>query len=110
MAKKDLIKTKNILLELLPQKGISIDKIVVFGSYAKGRARPDSDIDLIVVSKQFRGKDVFDQIEMIRGVHRELVKRVKKPFDILYYSDTEWKRGDSLIISAAKREGKVLYG
>ncbi len=30
-------------------------KIMLFGSRAKGTARPDSDYDLIIISKQFKG-------------------------------------------------------
>jgi predicted nucleotidyltransferase len=39
------------------KKEIPIDKIFLFGSYAKGSAAPDSDIDIIVVSPFFsRGR------------------------------------------------------
>ncbi|MCL4557202.1 MAG: nucleotidyltransferase domain-containing protein [Deltaproteobacteria bacterium] len=59
MAKKEIIKVKDVLRELLKQKGISINKIFVFGSYAKGTEREDSDIDIIVASKVFRGTSIF---------------------------------------------------
>lgn len=35
------------------KKEIPVEKIYLFGSYAKGNPRPDSDIDLIVVSSSF---------------------------------------------------------
>jgi predicted nucleotidyltransferase len=35
------------------QKEILVEKIFLFGSHAYGSARPDSDIDLLVVSPQF---------------------------------------------------------
>lgn len=109
MAKRDVIKIGRTLIELLKGRGISLNKIVIFGSYAKGTAEKESDIDIIVVSEDFRGKDVFEKVELTSGVHRELVKRIKKPFDIMYYSDTEWNKGYSLIINAAKREGQIIY-
>src|SRR4030067_1125623 len=34
---------------------IKVDQVIVFGSYLEGTARPDSDIDVIVVSDDFRG-------------------------------------------------------
>jgi hypothetical protein len=43
-------------------------------------------------------------------VHWKLVENVMKPFDIIYYSDEEWEKGDSLIINSAKKEGKSIYG
>lgn len=58
----DLIK-KYILL--LKQKGIEVSKVILFGSYAKGMARPDSDIDLAIVSAQF-GKDNWKEMVLLR--------------------------------------------
>ncbi len=110
MAKKEIMKIRDILRELLQQRGISINKIVIFGSYAKGIEKEDSDIDIIVVSKIFRGKSIFERVELTAGIGRELVKKIMKPFDIIYYSDEEWKKGNSLIINSAKKEGEVIYG
>ena len=110
MDKKEILKrTKETLLEAFEKSGVSVEKIVVFGSYARGKPRRDSDIDVIIVSKDFRGKDIFQKVEMVSGIDGELVRRTNKPFDILYYSDTEWKKGYSLTINAAKEYGKVLY-
>ena len=110
MAKKEFIEIQKILRELFQLRGISIYKIVIFGSYAKRMQRQDSDIDIIIISKDFRNKDIFERVELTRGIHRELVNRIKKPFDIMYYSDKEWDKGHSLIINAAKEEGEVIYG
>jgi predicted nucleotidyltransferase len=99
-----------ILTELLEQRGISIYKIVIFGSFAKGLSKEDSDIDIIIVSKDFRNKSIFERVELTAGINRELVRKTMKPFDIMYYSDEEWEEGNSLIINAAKEEGEVIYG
>jgi len=40
-------------------------KIILLGSYASGSARPDSDVDIIIV-KSFRGNPT-DQVIEIRG-------------------------------------------
>ncbi len=110
MVKKEIIGIKETLLNLFQRKGIKITKIAIFGSYAKGKQKEDSDIDIIIVSPDFRNKDNFEKVKLTRGVHRKLVDRTKKPIDIMYYSDLEWNRGHSLIINAAKREGKIIYG
>ncbi|MEO0300241.1 MAG: nucleotidyltransferase domain-containing protein, partial [candidate division WOR-3 bacterium] len=107
ITKKELTK---ILIELLKQRGISIYRIVIFGSYVKGLSKEDSDIDIIIVSKEFRNKNIFERIELTAGINRELVKRTMKPFDIMYYSDEEWEKSNSLIINTAKREGEIIYG
>jgi uncharacterized protein len=49
-----------MLRELLRQEGVAVDGIILFGSRAKGTHRPDSDIDLCVISRNF-GKDRFEE-------------------------------------------------
>lgn len=111
MSKTRNIKTQivKILTQRFQERGIALDKIVIFGSLAKGMQRRDSDIDVIIVSKDFRKKSLFERVELLTGIGRELVKRTKKPFDIMFYSDQEWNKGYSLVINAAKKEGEVLY-
>jgi len=48
-------------------------------------------------------------VELIAGIGRELVRRTKKPFDMLFISDQEWDKGNSLVINAAKKDGQILY-
>jgi uncharacterized protein len=111
MSKTNVVKNaEKILEELLKQKGINVQKIILFGSYAKGKEKRDSDIDIIVVSDDFRNKTIFERVEQTCGIGRELVRRTKKPFDIIYYSDREWEEGNSVIINEAKEEGLVIHG
>ena len=44
--------------EHLISSGIPVEKIILFGSYAKGESKPWSDIDICVVSSKF-GKDNY---------------------------------------------------
>jgi len=111
MFEKDAIKLeiRNILEKLLKEKGITIDKIVIFGSFITGKFEKDSDIDIIIVSKTFRDKTIFERVKLATGIGRGLVSRLKMPFDLLYYSDEEWEKGNFLIINEAKKKGEVIY-
>jgi predicted nucleotidyltransferase len=111
MAEKISVKAniRKILLQRLAQRRIHINKIIIFGSYAKRRQREESDIDLIIVSRDFRDKDIFERASLTTGIGRELVRRTGKPFDIMFYSDREWEEGNSIIITAARQEGEVVY-
>lgn len=55
MAKKKNKKIDEIIYRFANElkKDIPVEKILLFGSYAKGYPRMDSDIDLIVVSSYF---------------------------------------------------------
>lgn len=66
MVKKTILKDtpKNLIKayrKVLEKNGIKIEKLILFGSYAKGTAMPWSDLDLCVVSKQF-GKDHHEEL------------------------------------------------
>lgn len=109
MVKKETEKIGSCLKNLLVNKKIQVNKIIIFGSVIRDDEGRDSDIDIIVVSKDFRDKDIFEKVELVNGIHRELVKKIDRPVDIMYYSDIEWEKGYSLIINTAKCEGEVIY-
>lgn len=101
---------RNLLERLLQERGISISKIILFGSFVKGRFGKDSDIDIIIVSKDFRGESIFERVKKTTGIGRELVRRFQKPFDLVYYSDEEWEEKNFLLINEAREYGEVIYG
>ena len=73
---------KNILNLVLKYKdtiekaGIPVEHIVIFGSYAKGTAKLDSDIDLGVVSKKF-GKDEMSELGKLQFLKWKLDNRIE---------------------------------
>lgn len=96
---------KDTLERLLIERNVTPAKMILFGSRVKGNTNKDSDIDIIVLSKSFEGKDVFERIKMVKGLHRELVKEWMFPVDIMYYSLSEWNKGTSLILRMVREEG-----
>jgi predicted nucleotidyltransferase len=60
MAKREAIKTIKKFVKALKQEGIPVDRVILYGSYAKEKTRPDSDIDVAVISKNF-GKDRVEE-------------------------------------------------
>ena len=68
MVKKTVVEAGIYLKECLEARGVSVSKIILFGSQARGRARRESDADFIVVSEDFRGKDIFERADLIGGV------------------------------------------
>ncbi len=89
----------------------SPEVIILFGSRARGNARPDSDVDLLVIETQpfspqrSRRKEVARLQMALRGL--PLSK------DILLYSREEfehWKHSLNHLIGRAGREGRVLHG
>ena len=63
-------------VHLLEQKGISVSKIIIFGSYAKGNASADSDIDIAIFSTQF-GRDVAEEMMLLRKIALKVDSRIE---------------------------------
>lgn len=55
--------------QVLVDAGIPIEKMILFGSYAKGTAKPWSDVDVCVVSPIF-GKDAHDEMVRLMNLTR----------------------------------------
>ena len=53
MTKQVAVRTATEYLRLVQKSGIHLEQAYLFGSQALGTARPDSDIDLCVVSADF---------------------------------------------------------
>ena len=83
------------------------EKVILFGSIARGEYGPDSDADFLIIKKDtpFYGADRIRELSRI--IDREI------PVDFLVYRPEEFKRrveiGDPFLKSILE-EGRVLYG
>lgn len=81
------------------------ERIVLFGSYARGTAGTDSDVDILVIMP-FEGKPFWKSIEIVNRVNPSF------PIDLLARCPEDTKRryalGDPLIRDALD-QGQVLY-
>ncbi|MFH0790003.1 MAG: nucleotidyltransferase domain-containing protein [Candidatus Omnitrophota bacterium] len=61
---------------LLKQRGIRVSKVILFGSHAKGMAKPDSDIDIAVISSQF-GQNNLEEMMFLRKLALEIDSHIE---------------------------------
>ena len=82
------------------------DKIILFGSQARGEGRTRSDLDILVIKESDvprwdRGGDIY-----------RALRDIMVPMDILVYTPEEvydWSEVKRAFVTTAVREGKVLY-
>jgi uncharacterized protein len=69
------------------KKKNKVEKMYLFGSQATGTTKKWSDVDLLVVSKKFKGKGVST-----RPTQLYLAWDLDYPVDFLCYTPTEFKK------------------
>jgi predicted nucleotidyltransferase len=108
MVKKEVItpEIKNTSIKFartIISQGIPIIKLIIFGSYAKGKANGYSDIDLCLVSPNF-GKDPISELQFLLKQSRNVDDRIE-PIPI---SVEEYQNSSSPFIFEIKKFGKEI--
>lgn len=84
----------------------SPDKIILFGSRARGDAKPDSDIDLLVLFPE-----VADPNRRAAELYASLLD-FPRPMDIVVSTSSRFERYRNVVNTVywpASRDGRVLY-
>ncbi len=79
-------------------KDFDIKKIILFGSMATGKARKDSDVDLIIVSNKFKNINSIKRASMMYNYWT-----LRMPVDFLCYTEKEFeerKKGVTIVREA----------
>ena len=82
------------------------DRIILFGSAARHAARPDSDLDLLVIKR-----GVPSRRQLAQTIYRALVG-IPVPVDVIVVTPEDieaYQDGVGTIIGPAVREGREVY-
>lgn len=113
MSKIELIKAERVdsklINEIIKRIAVAVNplKIILFGSWAYGRAKEGSDIDILVIVEKShlpRHKRAVKVYEALTGI---LI-----PKDIVVYTPEEiddWSEVPQAFITTIVRKGKVIY-
>lgn len=83
-----------------------LSQLILFGSQARGDARPDSDIDILVVLK--------GEVNPVKEINRNsyLISNLCLEFDVLincfYISEIQFNEENKPLIKNIKKEGIIL--
>lgn len=78
----------------LEKLGIKSEKVILYGSFAKNSQTEDSDIDLIVISRDFKDLNILKRLEIL-GI---AAARVFKPIQAMGYTPKEIKEREKISI------------
>jgi predicted nucleotidyltransferase len=82
------------------------EKVILFGSRARGKARPDSDLDLLVIKESAEPSWRRDATLYLA------LAGLNAPVDVMMHTPEEirdWSAVPQAFITTAVREGKVVY-
>jgi predicted nucleotidyltransferase len=97
------------LVRLIVQE-VDPQAVILFGSHARGDARADSHVDLMVIEQE-----PFSAQRSRRAEYARLSKALREfpsALDILLYSQDEfdyWKDAPNHVVGRAQREGRVIH-
>jgi uncharacterized protein len=83
------------------RRDFNIKKVILFGSYAKGTARENSDIDVAVVFERIDG-DYLDVITRLTKIRRDIEHRIE-PIALEELND---KSG---FLKEITKSGEIIY-
>ncbi len=101
--KAEQVEIKRITGQLV--KNYKPEKIILFGSFARGKQKENSDVDFLVIKKTKKrfGARLFEVAKIIDS---------EMGTDILVYTPKEWERGlrrNYYFFKEIKSQGKLVY-
>ncbi len=90
----------------LLKKNIALDKVILFGSYADGKAHKYSDIDVAIFSNDFNNKN---EIEILQDLFR-LACTIDSRIEPIAFLPNEIKNTKyNPILKNIMKKGKIIY-
>lgn len=91
----DIVKEFKMALE---SEHIEIEQLILYGSHAEGKAKEESDIDVVVISSSFSDKNYWERIDILT----EAIYKIFEPIEASAFTPDEWKSNQSLLVDYAK--------
>ena len=103
---KAVVDSLDKLKQALLQQGLRVNRVILYGSQAAGRAEEYSDIDVVVISDDFKGINVLERLETIGLAMAEA--RIMEPIEPLAYTEEEFSLKDSGTFIGDEVKGKGM--
>ena len=102
---------KDAVLEIMSRfkraieaQNVKVSRMILFGSQETGTAREGSDIDVVVISDDFKDKGYWQRIDILSAA----IYEVFEPIEAIALTTEEWNNGTSPVAEYVK-DGAVEY-
>jgi len=86
---------------------LRVEKVILFGSYAEGKANKHSDIDLAIISPDVNGDNLISCLQLLT---RAIPRHIDIDIEPLAFSSQEYDSASSVeLLGEIKRCGIVIY-
>jgi predicted nucleotidyltransferase len=105
MADSAIVEAVQDYLAAVRRSGLQARGAVLFGSYARGDAHPDSDIDVLIIASEFDEPYSRARVDLLWTLRATTDNRIEP----LPVGERQWQEDDaSTIIEVARREGQEI--
>ena len=80
----------NDMHKALEKYGVKDSHIALFGSFLNGNYHNESDIDMVIISDAFEGRNLFERVDMTLKAESDVRSRYIVPMDILLKTPQEY--------------------
>lgn len=90
MVEKAVIEIIREFVNVLRKEGVHVHRVILYGSYVKGKPRRESDIDVAIISNDF-GKDTTEEGMYLFRIAGGIDPRLEPiPISIESYENDTW--------------------
>ena len=108
MVDPKVIEAVNFFKENIQKKGIRVHDLVLFGSSSTSATSPGSDIDIAVISDDFRGMDMIARTLLTKDAELDTIRKYRVPLDIITLTPDEYRDQNSIFLRNVRKGLPVL--
>jgi uncharacterized protein len=102
MDKTTIIEVIDFLKKSLTKYGVNVDSIALFGSALNDNMNIESDIDLIIISSDFKDLDLFERVKITMLPETDTMRKFRIPMDIINMTPEEYLESNLKIFNKSR--------